>query len=111
QNKIAELKDIHTAELEEKVLLRTGELLASNRELLSNVRELARKNKELESFNYISSHDLQEPLRKIQLFAGRILDTKHDAGLNVESKNHFKRIQAAAWRMQALLEDLISYSR
>ena len=110
-NRIAELRAIHTRELEEKVALRTSELQSSNMELLKKISELGKKNKELESFNYISSHDLQEPLRKIQLFAGRILELDQDGCVSDEAKSHFERIQAAAGRMQALLEDLLTYSR
>ena len=67
-------------------------------------------NKELESFTYISSHDLQEPLRKIQTFANRILGKEHNI-LSDKGKNDFSRIQDAASRMQTLIEDLLAYSR
>lgn len=70
--------------------------------------ELEKMNKELESFTYISSHDLQEPLRKIQLFAGRILDSEYGR-LSNNGKDHFKRIQNAAARMQRLIQDLLAY--
>lgn len=72
--------------------------------------ELEKKNKELQSFAYISSHDLQEPLRKIQTFATRILDKEHDS-LSENAKDNFKRMQIAAQRMQTLIEDLLAYSR
>jgi light-regulated signal transduction histidine kinase (bacteriophytochrome) len=67
-------------------------------------------NKELQSFTYISSHDLQEPLRKIQTFASLIVD-KELNNLSENGKDKFLRIQSAAQRMQTLINDLLSYSR
>ena len=73
-------------------------------------KELVKMNKELESFAYISSHDLQEPLRKIQTFATRILEKEFDH-LSESGKDHFRRMHKAAQRMQTLIEDLLAYSR
>lgn len=67
-------------------------------------------NKELESFAYISSHDLQEPLRKIQTFSSRILNEEHH-NLSDKGKQYFERMQHSALRMQALIIDLLAYSR
>jgi PAS domain S-box-containing protein len=72
--------------------------------------ELESMNKELQSFAYISSHDLQEPLRKIQTFASQILD-KESQNLSDTGKEKFKRMQYAAQRMQALINDLLAYSK
>jgi PAS domain S-box-containing protein len=72
--------------------------------------ELNVMNKELSSFAYISSHDLQEPLRKIQTFASRILEID-EATLSPKGMDYFKRIQVAAHRMRLLIDDLLSYSR
>lgn len=72
--------------------------------------ELERSNAELESFNYIASHDLQEPLRKIQAFSERIL-TKEANNFSTFSQDYFRRINAAAARMQNLIDALLSYSR
>jgi PAS domain S-box-containing protein len=72
--------------------------------------ELEKMNKELESFAYISSHDLQEPLRKIQMLSDRILE-KEENNLSETGKDHFKRMQNAANRMQILIQDLLAYSR
>ena len=72
--------------------------------------ELERNNTELASFNHIASHDLQEPLRKIQLFISRI--NEKDMGMisnaNIE---YLAKIQAAAQRMRALINDLLLFSR
>jgi two-component system CheB/CheR fusion protein len=66
-------------------------------------------NKELEAFVYVSSHDLQEPLRKIQTFAGRILEKENDH-LSDNGKTYFRLMRDAANRMQKLIEDLLSFS-
>ena len=72
--------------------------------------ELERNNAELGSFTYIASHDLQEPLRKIQSFSKLILAKKEDANLSETGKDYFTRIIAAAARMQNLIQALLSYS-
>jgi two-component system, chemotaxis family, CheB/CheR fusion protein len=100
----------HTRELEEKIEERTAELKNAIEELRDTNDELINKNKELEAFTYISSHDLQEPLRKIQTFSGRILD-KENQNLSEKGKNYFSLIQNAAQRMQKLIDDLLKFSR
>ena len=72
--------------------------------------ELLRSNTELASFTYVASHDLQEPLRKIQTFVSRILD-KDDNSLTEITGEYFQRIIAASNRMQSLINSLLSYSR
>jgi len=79
-------------------------------ELETKNTELEKMNKELQSFAYISSHDLQEPLRKIQTFATRIIEKEKDK-LSDNAKEQFTRMQNAANRMQTLIDDLLSYSR
>ncbi len=90
-------------ELEREVENRTNELKQANQELL-NI------NKELEEFTYVSSHDLQEPLRKIQTFASRILE-KENQNLSENGKNYFHLMQQSAQRMQQLIQDLLAFSR
>ncbi|GAB2515764.1 sensor histidine kinase [Spirosoma aerophilum] len=96
--------------LEKAVVNRTRELKEANETLEGKNKELAYMNKELESFTYISSHDLQEPLRKIQTFAGRILDQENQQ-LTDKSQNYLLRLQQAAARMQQLIQDLLAFSR
>ncbi|MGO4770388.1 PAS domain S-box protein [Flavobacterium sp. W22_SRS_FK3] len=79
-------------------------------ELQQKNAELEQMNKELQSFAYISSHDLQEPLRKIQTFASQIIDKESD-NLSDVGKDKFQRMQHAAKRMQTLINDLLAYSR
>ena len=102
--------EIHSKELEEKVQQRTFELSEANYKLLQQNDELEKMNTELESFTYVASHDLQEPLRKIQTFANRILE-KEQENLSATGKDYFSRMQAAAARMQQLIEDLLAFSR
>ena len=92
-----------TNELEKQVTERTQELENNN-------MELEKMNKELQSFTYISSHDLQEPLRKIQTFASQIMERESE-NLSEVGKDKFQRMQNAAKRMQTLINDLLSYSR
>ena len=71
---------------------------------------LQKMNSELEAFNYISSHDIQEPLRKNQLFTDTI--EREDANnLSEKSKTAFHKIKASAFRMQNLINDLLIYSK
>jgi PAS domain S-box-containing protein len=71
-------------------------------------RELEKINGELKLFTYVSSHDLQEPLRKIQTFCSRITEHKHE--LPEVSLDYFERIQRSANRMQKLIIDLLAYA-
>ncbi len=75
-----------------------------------NIEALKRSNQELEQFAYVASHDLQEPLRKIQTFGNRLL-LKHRENLNSDGQFIIDRMQNAAQRMQFLINDLLSYSR
>jgi len=72
--------------------------------------ELARSNSELEQFAYVASHDLQEPLRKIQAFGER-LNAKCADAISDQGLDYLKRMQNAAKRMQVLINDLLSFSR
>ena len=71
---------------------------------------LERSNRELEDFAYVASHDLQEPLRKIEAFGDR-LQTKCGDALSDDGKLYLERMQNAAGRMRALINSLLSYSR
>lgn len=72
--------------------------------------ELKRSNEDLEQFAYVASHDLQEPLRKIRAFGDR-LTTKFSSQLKGQGTDYINRMQAAAARMQLLIEDLLAFSR
>ncbi|WP_188493949.1 sensor histidine kinase [Flavobacterium palustre] len=73
-------------------------------------KELVQNNKELMEFNHVASHDLQEPLRKIQTFISRIEDREKEQ-LSETAKSYFEKIQEASNRMRILIDDLLQYSR
>ncbi|GAB3047253.1 sensor histidine kinase [Spirosoma pulveris] len=102
--------------LESQVQQRTGELAAANHELIVKNQALAeangllvRSNGNLQTFAYIASHDLQEPLRKIQQF-GDLLKPLY-TGSTGEALVYLERMQMAAARMSTLIRDLLDYSR
>ncbi len=72
--------------------------------------ELERNNKELSAFNHVASHDLQEPLRKIQTFLSRLED-KEEENLSESGLVYMSRIKNAATRMRSLIDDLLQFSR
>ena len=109
KTEIQEQKE-HRIELEKAVIERTHELVQANMQVEQKNEELVQMNSELQSFTYIASHDLQEPLRKIQTFAKRIVEKDH-AALSENGKDYFLRMQQAAGRMQTLIEDLLAFSR
>jgi two-component system CheB/CheR fusion protein len=102
-NTEVEKQKMQSLEFEYAVKGRTQEIEQKN-------KDLEKMNHELEAFTYISSHDLQEPLRKIQTFTSRLLE-KEKLNLSDTSKDYFLRIKAAAQRMQILIQDLLSFSR
>ncbi|MFC5195579.1 ATP-binding protein [Bizionia hallyeonensis] len=79
-------------------------------ELRKSNAELQQSNAELESFNRVASHDLQEPLRKIQLFISRIEDMEGET-FSEKGSNYFVKVKNAAERMQNLIQNLLAYSR
>lgn len=89
-------------DLEARVQQRTAELEITN-------QSLARSNRELQDFAYVASHDLQEPLRKIQAF-GNLLEDEYAHKLG-EGLDYLGRMRKAASRMSGLIEDLLAFSR
>jgi light-regulated signal transduction histidine kinase (bacteriophytochrome) len=101
-----EEKEKRAAEL----IIANKELAFQNEEKEKRAAELVILVKELEAFNYITSHDLQEPLRQIQMFSSRISDADLEH-LSDAGKTYFGKINNAAKRMQNLINDLLAYSR
>ncbi|MCA9836468.1 MAG: GHKL domain-containing protein [Trueperaceae bacterium] len=86
------------------------ELTENHAKLEQQAQELKRSNEELELFAYTASHDLQEPLRKVQAFGER-LAKKHGDVLGKEGLLYLERMQDASARMRVLIQDLLTYSR
>jgi signal transduction histidine kinase len=87
-----------------------GELASTNDQLERRAAELVRSNGELEQFASIASHDLQEPLRKIRTFTQQLTVIESDT-LSEKGRDYLERANAAAERMQKLIEDLLRFSR
>lgn len=86
------------------------ELMKKTRELEEKNLKLVSINSELESFNNIVGHDLQEPLRKIQMFISRIESKEFLETASEISITYFDKIKSAAQRMQNLMNDLLNYT-
>ncbi len=98
-----------TANLEAMVIQRTQEYLETAETLRQLNTELERSNQELQDFAHVASHDLQEPLRKIQAF-GNLLEEEYGAQLG-DGKAYLDRMRVAASRMQRLINDLLTFAR
>ena len=97
-------------ELEIRVKERTAELQMTNRALKDYAVKLERLNEELRDFAFIASHDLQEPVRKIQAF-GDMLERKSGAHLDEGGQDCVMRMARSAKQMGALIQSLLEYSR
>lgn len=89
--------------LEDKIATRTKELQEANRDLEAS-------NHDLEQFAYVTSHDLKEPLRKIQVF-GSLISERLTADNITEVNSYADRIVRSSQRMAGLINDLLQYSR
>ena len=112
QNELKVMKDLLSKEiairteaqdnLEIKIAERTKELVLKN-------EELEFKNHELQQFSWVVSHDLNEPIRKIQIFIGILKDLYLKD--NPKATSYIERTMKSAERMQTLISDLLAYSR
>lgn len=93
-----------------------GSTIDITEEVLTNIEitqkniELETSNKELQAFNYVASHDLQEPLRKIETFISRI-EIEDFSHLSSNGKKYFNRIKISSERMRNLIDDLLQFSK
>ncbi len=94
----------------DRLKIANDQLEAINDELEHRARELQRSNEELEQFASIASHDLSEPLRKVQMFSKQ-LQTSEVGRLSEKGSDYVDRMIDAGERMQHLIEDLLEFSR
>ena len=117
----SEIEDIETvlamlkivakrAEIELERIRHEDKLVQNNLALEEKNDELVKMNKELQAFTFISSHDLQEPLRKIKTFS-QLIFVKESDNLSEKGKDYLTRVSKAAYHMQRLIIDLLNYSQ
>ncbi len=114
-NLYEELRSHLSVALKGSLLFREKEKLLAEREaqarsLIETSAGLAHSNAELEQFSYIVSHDLKEPLRKIAVFADRLLSLP-TVDADVQAREYLDRMIGSARRMHDLIDDLLAYSR
>lgn len=98
------------AEIELERVAYEEKLLQNNLTLEEKNSELIKMNKELQAFTFISSHDLQEPLRKIKTFS-QLIYLQENNSLSEKGKDYLDRVNRAAFHMQRLITDLLDYSQ
>jgi signal transduction histidine kinase len=86
------------------------QLRAYEAELQANIQQLKDSNEELERFAFVASHDLQEPLRKIQTYAD-LLGQRYQTTLGDEARSFLSKINTSAGRMSHMVKDLLGFSR
>lgn len=101
---------LQQAELYQQLQSELAQRQRVERELRHQQQQLAQSNANLQQFASIASHDLQEPLRKIQVFSNRLGEKFSDL-LGVQGQDYIERIQNALSRMQSLIDDLLSFAR
>ena len=96
--------------MRERILQELAATRDANTVLQAHTEELERSNSELEQFAYVASHDLQEPLRKVASFT-QLLQRRYAGQLDARADQYIEFAADGARRMQALINDLLQYSR
>jgi signal transduction histidine kinase len=96
--------------MRERILAELSALQAAHADLGARTEDLQRSNSELEQFAYVASHDLQEPLRKVASFC-QLLQRRYAGRLDAKADEYIEHAVDGAKRMQALINDLLAFSR
>ena len=108
-------REVHTLAVDvnrmrERILQELSAVRDANASLESRALDLERSNAELEQFAYVASHDLQEPLRKVASFC-QLLQRRYIGQLDARADQYIEFAVDGAKRMQALIDDLLAFSR
>jgi signal transduction histidine kinase len=108
----AEVRDVgmDVNRMRERILSELAAVRAANASLEARTEDLQRSNSELEQFAYVASHDLQEPLRKVASFC-QLLQRRYAGRLDAKADEYIEHAVDGAKRMQALINDLLAFSR
>jgi signal transduction histidine kinase len=108
----AEMRDVgmDVNRMRERILAELAAVRAANASLEARTEDLQRSNSELEQFAYVASHDLQEPLRKVASFC-QLLQRRYAGRLDAKADEYIEHAVDGAKRMQALINDLLAFSR
>jgi signal transduction histidine kinase len=108
-------REVHTLAVDvnsmrQRILSELSAVKAANASLEARALDLERSNAELEQFAYVASHDLQEPLRKVASFC-QLLQRRYIGQLDARADQYIEFAVDGAKRMQALIDDLLAFSR